>query len=66
MNFNEWLFFILTIQIVHFVGTWRLYTLAGRKSWEALIPIYNGIILMKIIKKPTWWIVLLFFLLSIF
>tara|TARA_B110000003_G_scaffold275746_1_gene319313 strand:- start:501 stop:2189 length:1689 start_codon:yes stop_codon:yes gene_type:complete len=61
MNFNEWLFFILTIQIVHFVGTWRLYTLAGRKSWEALIPIYNGIILMKIIKKPTWWIVLLFF-----
>ena len=61
MNFNEWLFFILTIQIVHFVGTWRLYTLAGRKSWEALIPIYNAIILMKIIKKPTWWVVLLFF-----
>jgi len=61
MNFNEWLFFILTIQIVHFVGTWRLYTLAGRKSWEALIPIYNAIILMKIIKKPTWWVILLFF-----
>ena len=34
--------------------------LAGRKFWEALIPIYNCIILMKIIKRPTWWVILLF------
>ncbi len=61
MNIGEWLVFILIVQIIHFVGTWRLYSLAGRKPWEALIPLYNAIILMKIIRKPVWWVILLFF-----
>ena len=61
MSFSEWLVFVLIVQIVHFIGTWRLYSLAGRKPWEALIPLYNAIILMKIIKKPVWWVILLFF-----
>tara|TARA_B100001057_G_scaffold489252_1_gene575168 strand:- start:3232 stop:4917 length:1686 start_codon:yes stop_codon:yes gene_type:complete len=61
MNINEWFLFFLLIQIVHFTGTWRLYLLAGRKPWEALVPIYNAFILLKIIKKPSWWVVLLFF-----
>jgi signal peptidase I len=60
MNFTEWLLFFLLIQIVHFLGTWKLYVKAGRKAWEAAIPIYNGLILMKIINRPKWWIVLLF------
>ena len=60
MSFSEWLVFVLIVQIVHFIGTWRLYSLAGRKPWEALIPLYNAIILMKIIKKPVWWVILLF------
>ena len=38
----------------------EIVCLAGRKSWEALLPVYNGIILLKIIKRPTWWIFLLF------
>ena len=31
-----------------------------RKAWEAAIPVYNGIILMRIINRPKWWILLLF------
>lgn len=50
----------LIIQLVHFLGTFKLYIKAGKKSWEALIPIYNGIILMRIINRPIWWIFLLF------
>ena len=57
---TEWFIFFLIIQVIHFIGTWKLYTKAGRKSWEAIIPIYNAIILMKIIKRPTWWVILLF------
>ena len=60
MTIIQWLIFFILIQIIHFLGTWKLYTLAGRKSWEALLPVYNGIILLKIIKRPTWWIFLLF------
>ncbi|MAU72651.1 MAG: signal peptidase I [Pseudozobellia sp.] len=60
MNATQWLLFILIIQIIHFLGTWKLYVKAGRKAWEAAVPVYNAIILMKIINRPTWWTILLF------
>ena len=60
MNFTEWFLFFLVIQGLHFLGTWKLYVKAGRKAWEAAIPIYNGIVLMQIINRPKWWILLLF------
>ena len=60
MTVSEWLLFILAIQVVHFLGTFRLYQKAGRKSWEALVPIYNAIVLMQIIRRPKWWVILLF------
>ena len=60
MSAYQWFVFFLLLQIVHFLGTWKLYESAGRKRWEAAIPVYNAIVLMKIIKRPTWWTVLLF------
>jgi signal peptidase I len=60
MTVNQWFLFILFIQLVHFLGTWKLYAAAGRKPWEAAIPVYNAIVLMKIIGRPTWWTLLLF------
>ncbi|MCG2611166.1 signal peptidase I [Flavobacterium sp. SM15] len=60
MTLLQWFIFFLIIQVVHYLGTWKLYEKAGRKSWEAAIPVYNSIVLMKIIDRPTWWTVLLF------
>lgn len=60
MTILEWFYLFLIIQVVHFAGTWKLYIGAGRKAWEAAIPIYNAIILMKIINRPWWWTFLLF------
>lgn len=60
MTASEWIVFILAIQVVHFLGTFRLYQKAGRKSWEAIVPVYNAIVLMQIIRRPKWWVVLLF------
>ncbi|MDV7140031.1 signal peptidase I [Maribacter sp. TH_r10] len=60
MNGTQWIIFILIIQVIHFLGTWKLYVKAGRKAWEAAIPIYNGIVLMQIINRPKWWVILLF------
>jgi len=60
MTFTEWFIFFLVVQVIHFAGTWKLYQKAGRKAWEALIPIYNAVILMKIINRPWWWVILLF------
>ena len=60
MSVYQWFIFFLIVQIVHFLGTWKLYEAAGRKRWEAAIPVYNAIVLMKIIGRPTWWTILLF------
>ena len=60
MVFLEWIIFFLAIQLIHFLGTWRLYQKAGRKAWEAAIPVYNAVVLMKIIHRPWWWVILLF------
>ncbi len=60
MDGTQWLVFILLVQIIHFLGTWKLYVKAGRKAWEAAVPIYNGIVLMQIINRPKWWVFLLF------
>ncbi|TRZ43583.1 signal peptidase I [Robertkochia solimangrovi] len=60
MTFTQWFIFFLVLQVIHFLGTWKLYVKAGRKAWEALIPVYNAVILMKIINRPWWWVILLF------
>ena len=60
MTLYQWFVFFLILQVIHFLGTWKLYEAAGKKKWQAAIPVYNSIILMKIIGRPTWWTVLLF------
>ena len=57
---DNWFLFFVGLQIIHFLSTWKLYLAANRKAWEALIPIYNAVILMKIINRPKWWVILLF------
>jgi signal peptidase I len=60
MSIDQWFIFFLIVQILHGLGTWKLYQKAGRKPWEAFVPVYNSIVLMKIINRPTWWTLLLF------
>lgn len=60
MTFTQWFLFFLAVQLIHFLGTWKLYVKAGRKAWEAAVPVYNAVVLMKIINRPKWWVILLF------
>lgn len=60
MSLYQWFVFFLIVQVIHFLGTWKLYVKAGRKSWEAAVPVYNAFVLLKIINRPWWWIFLLF------
>lgn len=50
-------FLLLTVLLI--AGMWYTYQKAGQKGFAILIPIYNIIALLKIARKPTWWIVLL-------
>ena len=60
MTLFQWFIFFLIIQIIHGIGTWKLYKSAGFKEIDAFIPFYNIIILMKIINRPWWWVFLIF------
>ncbi|HMC01817.1 MAG TPA: signal peptidase I [Flavobacteriaceae bacterium] len=60
MTLSQWGIFLLMLQLIHGLGTWKLYIKAGRKAWEAFVPIYNAVILMKIINRSVWWTILLF------
>lgn len=59
MNQSQWLILFLAIQIIHGLGTWKLYIKAKRQAWEAFVPVYNAIVLMKIINRPWWWTILM-------
>ena len=60
MSLTGWFILFLIVQVIHFLGTWKLYVRAGRKAWEAAVPVYNAIVLMDIINRPKWWVILLF------
>ncbi len=38
---------------------WRIFTKAGEPGWAILVPIYNIIVLLKIVGKPAWWFILM-------
>jgi len=52
--------FYVAIIVLLIASMWTVYTKAGKPGWAAIIPIYNIIILLEIVGKPTWWVVLYF------
>ena len=49
----------VAIIILMIASLWTIFTKAGKPGWAAIIPIYNTIVLLDVIKKPWWWIFLL-------
>lgn len=49
----------VAILVLMIASMWKIYTKAGQPGWAAIVPIYNIIVLCKIIGKPAWWVVLL-------
>ncbi len=50
----------LIIAIIVIASLWKLFSKAGQPGWAAIIPIYNVIVWLNVIKRPIWWIILLF------
>jgi uncharacterized membrane protein YoaK (UPF0700 family) len=46
--------------VVLIVANWKIFTKAGKPGWAILVPVYNIIVMVQIIKKPLWWVILLF------
>ncbi len=49
---------IFALLILLIASMWKIFTKAGKPGWASIIPIYNLYILLKIVRKPSWWILL--------
>jgi len=49
---------MLFIAVFMIVSMWKIYEKAGQPGWASIVPIYNIIVYIKIIKKPMWWIIM--------
>lgn len=51
------LYFYLFFLVYPYLALWwKSFPKAGRKQWEALIPIYNYAIASRIAGQPWWWV----------
>ena len=49
----------LAVILLIVVSLWKIFTKAGEPGWAAIVPIYNLIVLLKIVGKPAWWVILM-------
>lgn len=48
----------VALVVLFVAGWWKMFEKAGEAGWKAIIPIYNVVVLMKIVGRPLWWVVL--------
>jgi hypothetical protein len=49
----------LALVVLMIAALWKIFVKAGEPGWAAIIPIYNLVVMLKIVGRPVWWIVLL-------
>lgn len=49
---------IIAFVVLILASMWRINEKAGQPGWAAIVPIYNFVVLLRIAKKPWWWILL--------
>ena len=52
-----WLIFI-AVYVLLIIANWKIFTKAGEAGWKSLIPIYNLVVLFKIIGLSPWLLLL--------
>lgn len=52
--------FAFLFSLISLVSMWRIYKKANQPGWAAIVPFYNIIVWLRIISKPSWWLILLF------
>ena len=50
----------LAVVVLIIAGFWKTFVKAGQPGWAAIIPIYNVYIVLKIARRPGWWLLLYF------
>jgi uncharacterized membrane protein YhaH (DUF805 family) len=57
---TAWGLITIAAVLLSIVAFWRVFEKAGRPGWASIIPLYNIYILLKVAKRPGWWVILYF------
>ena len=49
---------MLAVLVVMLASLWKVFTKAGQPGWAVIVPIYNVVVLLKIVGRPLWWLIL--------
>jgi hypothetical protein len=49
----------IAIFLILLFGNWLMFQKAGQRGWTCIIPILNLLVLLRIVRRPLWWIVLM-------
>ena len=58
MNGVFWIIYLALIVAI-IAGWWMIFTKAGEAGWKSIIPIWNILVLLKIVGREWWWIILM-------
>ena len=58
MNSVVWIIYV-AIVVISIVALWQVFAKAGEDGWKAIIPIWNTLVLLKIVGREWWWLLLL-------
>ncbi len=53
--------FYIAVIVFMLIVMWKIYAKAGQPGWAAIIPIYNLVVMFKIIKMDWWHILIMIF-----
>jgi hypothetical protein len=53
-----WFVVALAIFLLYVIGAWKVFAKAGQHGWTCIIPILNILVMLRIVKRPLWWIIL--------
>ncbi len=54
------LIFMLAFAVLMIASMWKVFTKAGKPGWAAIVPIYNIVVMLEMVRKPMWWIAMFF------
>lgn len=51
----------LAIAVLMIVALWKIYAKAGQPGWAAIVPIYNYVVMFRVIKMEWWHLLIMLF-----
>ena len=50
---------VCAVVLLAIASMWKVFTKAGQPGWGALVPIYNYLLLIRIVGRPDIWVLFL-------